>query len=367
MNMSNEKITHYNLDPIDAKHALINLIWGEKSNGKSYQVKHKKAVIKYIKTQSRFILMRRFVEETSTEKIEQYFADVDVAKATDGQYNCITTYRKRLYLSFYDVDTCKTRRGPHIGYVVALSREQNYAGASYLDVEDIIFEEFMSRSIYLPNEPDKLMNFYNTVDRKRGVVRLWLVGNTISRICPYIQEWGLNKIISTQKQGEIIEKELGTGVYDNSGKEFTIKLAIEYCKASGQRALAIGKHKDMINKGSWQTDPQPKLPKSNKEYKVLFRFGFLYKSFKFLCEYLFDGVDTVWFIYPYKGEFKNNLIVFSDIIKPSQYWQRDIYNTEFNNERLNTLFRDFRESKIFYSSDMCGTDFKQAIDFTIRK
>ena len=32
-----------------------------------------------------------------------------------------------------------------IGYVVALSTEQNYAGASYLDVDDIIFEEFMSR------------------------------------------------------------------------------------------------------------------------------------------------------------------------------------------------------------------------------
>lgn len=38
------------------------------------------------------------------------------------------------------------------GYVIALSTEQNYAGASYLDVDDIIFEEFMSRTTYLPNE-----------------------------------------------------------------------------------------------------------------------------------------------------------------------------------------------------------------------
>lgn len=365
--MSNTKITHYNLDLLDSKHALINLIWGEKSNGKSYQVKHKKAVLKYIKTKKRFILMRRFVEETSTEKIEQYFADVDVTKITDGQYNCITTYRKRLFLSFYDVDTGKTRRGDRIGYVVALSREQNYAGASYLDVEDIIFEEFMSRSMYLANEPDKLMNFYNTVDRKRGVVRLWLVGNTISRVCPYIEDWGLLQIISNQKQGEIIEKELGTGVFDDNGKEYTIKLAIEYCKSSGQRALAIGKHKDMINKGSWQTDPQPKLPKSYKEYKVLFRFAFLYKSFKFLCELLKDNEDEIWFIYPYKGMLKNDIIVFSDIIKPSEYWQRDIYNTNFKNENLNNLFKTFRENCIFYSSDMCGTDFKQSIDFTIKK
>lgn len=48
-------------------------------------------------------------------------------------------------------------------------------GASYLDVEDIIFEEFMSRSTYLSNESNKLMNLYATVDRKRLKTRLWLV------------------------------------------------------------------------------------------------------------------------------------------------------------------------------------------------
>jgi len=86
------------------------------------------------------------------------------------------------------------------GYAVALSTEQNYAGASYLDVEDIIFEEFMSRNVYLANESNKLMNFYATVDRKRLTTRLWLVGNSISRVCPYINDWNLHKIISSQKQ-----------------------------------------------------------------------------------------------------------------------------------------------------------------------
>lgn len=93
--------------------------------------------------------MRRWKEEISTEKIEQYFSDVDVAKLTNGKYNCITMYRKALFLSYYDNETGKTKRFDKIGYVVALSTEQNYAGASYLDVEDIIFEEFMSRSTYL--------------------------------------------------------------------------------------------------------------------------------------------------------------------------------------------------------------------------
>ena len=310
--------------------------------------------------------MRRLREEITSEKIEQYFQDVDVAKLTNGKYNCITLFRKNLYLSVYDNETGKTKRFEKIGYVVALSTEQNYAGASYLDVEDIIFEEFMSRSTYLPNESNKLMNFYATVDRKRLVVRLWLVGNTISRVCPYINDWGLHQIISSQKQGTIAVKEIPDVVEGNP----PIKIAIEYCMSTGQTSGTIGTNAKMINTGAWETHPQPHLPKSYKEYNVLYRFGFQYQSFKFLCEYLVDKEiknSAIWFIRPYYKEFSNKIIVFSDIIKVSRYWQRDIYNISIKNDKLRNLFMTFKENKIFYSSDMCGTDFKQVIDFQIRR
>ena len=367
--MANGKTTHYNLDNIDAENATLNLIYGERSNGKSYQVKHKKAVLKYINEHRRFILMRRWKEEITSEKIEQYFADVDVTGLTKGHYNCIIMYKKQLFFASYDFDNNKTVRGEKIGYVVALNTEQNYAGASYLDVDDIIFEEFMARGQYLPQEPDKLMNFWSTVDRKRGTTKIWMVGNTISRVCPYINEWGLHKIISSQKQGTIARVELPTGTEDDDGKEITVSLAIEHCKSSGKSSMAIGKHKDMINKGSWQSDPQPHLPKSLKEYTSRFSFIFMYQDFKFVCSYLEDNEtgDVCWFIKPYDGEIKDDSIVISDQVRVSPYWQRNIYDTNFRNPRLNQLFQNFRESNIFYSTDLCGTDFKQVIDFCIRK
>lgn len=252
------------------------------------------------------------------------------------------------------------------GYVVALSTEQNYAGASYLDVEDIIFEEFMSRSVYLPNESNKLMNFYATVDRKRLVVRLWLVGNTISRVCPYINDWGLHNIISSQKQGTIQVKEILDVVEGNP----PIKIALEYCLSTGKTSGTIGTNAKMINTGAWETHPQPHLPKSYNDYNVLYRFGFQYQGFKFLCEYLLDKEtkkDAIWFIRPYYKEFSEKIIVFSDIIKVSKYWQRDIYNISIKNDRLRNLFMTFKENKIFYANDMTGTDFKQVIDFQIRR
>ena len=367
--MANNKIVRYNLDNIDSRNATINIIYGERSNGKSYQVKHKKAVLKYLETGDRFILMRRWKEEITTEKIEAYFSDVDVYNITGGDYNCITMYRKTLYLANYDVDSGKTIKGDKIGYVVALSTEQNYAGASYLDVHDIIFEEFMSRSEYLHNEPDKLMNFYSTVDRKRGTTRLWLVGNSISRVCPYLLDWDISNIIRTQNQGEIKEKYLGTNTFDDNNEEIMIKLAIEYCKDTGKTSFAIGKHKDMLNKGSWQSDPQPHLPKSRKAYRCCYRILFYYQGFKFSGEYLIDNIDNTrcWFISPFTKDIPDKILVFSDVIKISKWWQRDIYNPNINNQKLKELLATFKENMIFYSTDLTGTDFKQAIDFTIRK
>lgn len=382
--------THYNMDAIDSVGANINIIYGERANGKSYQVKHKKGIFKYIKettnyydkysdkgniiksviqSKSEFILLRRFSEEITPALIEQYFDDVDIEAITEGKYEIITCYRKQLFLSNYDSKNNKVIRGEKIGYVVALSTEQKYAGGSYLKVTDIIFEEFMSRGLYLSHEPDKLMNFYSTIDRKRGTTKMWLVGNTITRVCPYLVDWELMEIVRHQKQGEIKTKWLPTGDVDENGVPIEVKIAVEYCKASGDSSFIIGKHKNMLNKGEWQTDMQPHLQKSYKSYKILLRIMFVYKTFKFIGEYLLDKEthNCCWFIKSYTGDIDNKTLVFSDIVKESRYWQRDIYNPLLKNPRLVNVLKTFRENNIFYADDLTGTDFKQAIDFEIRK
>lgn len=369
--MANKKENYrYNIDNIDSKNANFNIIYGERSNGKSYQAKHKKGVVKYLKTGKRFMLVRRWKDEITTEKVEGYFSDVNIQELTNGKYNNITSYRKRLFLAHYDPEKNKNTLGEKIGYVIALSQEQNYAGVSYLDVEDIIFEEFMSRGEYIGvHESDKLINLYLTVDRKRGTTRVWLLGNTISRVCPYLQDWELGSDIRQMKQGEIRVKEMDTNTQDDEGNEIYVKLAIEHCIETGKTSFAIGRHKDMQNKGSWQVDPQPHLPKSKKEYNSIYKIIFYYKTFKFLGEYLVDPktMEKCWFIAPYTKDIKNNILVFSDVIKISKYWQRDIYNPKIRNEKIKNLLSNFRESMIFYASDLCGTDFKQVIDFEIRK
>lgn len=388
--MSKKPMIYWKIKKLDEQGATINIAYGERSNGKSYQVKHEKGIYNFmnetdsyfdsykdkgkilhqlIPAGKKFVLLRRWKEEISTEKIEQYFDDVDVVSITDGKFNCITMYKKRLFLSNYDNENGKTTRGPLIGYVCALSTEQNYAGGSYLDVTDIIYEEWMTRTTFIANEPDRFMNFYSTIDRKRGTTRVWMVGNSISRVSPYISEWGLHEIFSTLKQGQIATKWIPTGDVDDDGVPIEVKIAIEYCESTGRSSFVIGKHSKMLNKGDWQSDPQPHLTKSINDYKIIYKIGFQYLDFKFMANYLFDSEtkETCWFIYPFKGEFKNDLIVFSDVVKQSRFWQRDIYNPSINNERIKMILQTFKENKIFYATDLCGTDFKQCIDFEIRK
>ena len=355
-------IIHYNIDNLVSKDADINILYGERSNGKSYQLKHKRAVINYLNTGNRFMYVRRLREEVTAEKVEQYFGDVDVEKLTNGKYDCITVYRRAIYLSKLGEDG-RIKKGEKIGYCIALSTEQNYAGGSFLDVSDIIFEEFMSRSTYLYHEPDKLMNLYATVDRKRHTTKLWLVGNTITRVCPYIYEWGLHEIISKQKQGTIEELTI------DSTDDDKVKIAIEYCKATGVSSHTIGFNKDMMNIGSWESQPQPHLPKSYNKYDVKFRLIFMYQSFKFIGELLSDKEtkDIAWFIYPFDGEINKKTLVITDQVKTNKYYQRNIYDITIDNPDLKRLLQTFREQYIFYATDLCGTDFKQVIDFVIRR
>ena len=66
-------------------------------------------------------------------------------------------------------------------------------------------------------------------------------------------------------------------------------------------------------------------------------------------------------------EFKKGMIIISDVIKPDRYYQRNIYDLTIKNDRLKNILDTFRETNIFYANDLVGTDFKQAIDFTIKK
>lgn len=357
---------YYKSDNIKKENAQINIIIGERSNGKSYNIKDTIIFEKYLNEKSRTMLLRRFREEISSNFIEQYFSDFDIMKKTNNKYNSIFLDRKTNILFGNTAEDFKKKKGEKLGYCASLSIEQNLAGGSFLDVNDIVFEEFISRSLYLANEPEKLMNLYCTVDRKRGTTKLWLLGNTISKINPYITAWGLESIFKTIKQGEIKTKEIE--IIDE-GKPRIIKIAVEYCRSTGKSSFTIGHHSSMMNNGAWQTDPQPHLLESIKNYNTIYKIAFHFDSYKFLARYIShkETKNKLWFIEPFTKDFDNKILIFSNHIKENKQYKRNIYTYKSKNDKINKILDTFIEENIFYSDDNCGTDFKQIIDFQIRK
>lgn len=360
--MARKKLTRYNIDKLAAENSTINILFGERSNGKSYQIKHKIIMPAWFERHERFMYVRRWKDEINQFTIEQYFADVDIEKLTDGKYNTVQLWRKKIYLAKYDPETMKTSRGEFIGYAVVLSQEQNLAGGSFLDVTNIIYEEFMSRSMYVSGEPAKLSNLFSTIDRKRGTTKMWLVGNTITRSNPYLVEWDILKDVMHLKQGNIFTKKIEVA------DDIYISLSVEHCFSTGDTSYVIGKNASMINTGEWQSEPQPHLPDSIKNYRCLFRCLFIYKTFQFIGELLQKGGNKIWFIYPREnGNIRPGILVFSDVVRPDPYWQTDIYHCKVKNKRILEYCDLFTEDRIFYSDDLTGTDFKNVINFSIRK
>lgn len=62
----------------------------------------------------------------------------------------------------------------------------------------------------------------------RGVTKCYMVGNTISRVCPYLNEWNLLNSIRNMKKGDIIEVKTGNKIKVN-GVEIDSSIAIEFC------------------------------------------------------------------------------------------------------------------------------------------
>lgn len=351
-----DKKDKYNLNNIDSKNALFNLVYGMRANGKSFQAKIKKMIINFLNTGEKFGLVRRFREETTKDKIEAWFSDCHIQDLSQGKYIRVAMSRSKLYFVEINQKNGKEILSAHVGYVFNLSQEQYYAGGSYLDITNLIFDEFISRSSYLYQEPTKFINLWSTIDRNRKQTRVWLFGNTITQVCPYFQELNLMHIVKNQKIGTIEETTIKAG-------QDSVSFALEYTQMV-QGGVAFGQHADMLNTGTWQADIQPIFRDNIKNYRVMFTVIFYFQDFTFLARYMCKSKNKIWYIVPKTTPIKEKTFVISDIINYSMYWRVEPY--QFEQPKIRIIMDTFRESNIFFSDYLTGTNFKKAINFTIK-
>jgi hypothetical protein len=142
---------------------------------------------------------------------------------------------------------------------------------SYPDIVTIIFDEFITRSYYLPDEFVLFMNVLSTIIRGRYDVTIYMLGNTVNKYCPYFKEMGLNHV-AEMKQGDI---ELYRFNDD-------LTVAVEYCNEA-KTTKKVKKYYafdnpqlEMITSGKWEIALYPHAPIRHTKYDILTRFYIIF-------------------------------------------------------------------------------------------
>ena len=350
----------YRITKIKDLHAQYNILLGERSNGKSYAVKEECIRQAWEDPDHKFILLRRWDLEVKPSLAESYFMDAPISVITEDKCDGVSVYAGKIYLTKMNDDRTKAVKIKQIGYTRGLSIEQHYTSGVYSDVKNIIFEEFISRDYYLPKEPLKLMQFVSTVAR-RNLISVWMIGNTISRLCPYFTEWQLTNI-PRQKQGTIDTYSYKTDQINDEGQRVEVLIAVEFCENSGRNSsMFFGSSTKMITGGSWQSEEVPHLKKQITKYTEIYHIVIKVMNFKFFCRLLTDDKGAaVWYIEPKTSDIPDSERVITDdpfyiVDHPYASGFQALSSVEASALDL------MRRGKICYCDNLTGADFDSCL------
>ena len=297
--------------------------------------------------------IRRYDKEINTESIEGYFRDKEkcvdkngkvvgnyIEELTDGLCNCITYYRKNIYFtnSYLDENSGKmiNDRIQKCGTCFSMSVAEQYKSLQYPDIIGGIFEEFLTNESYIENEPNKLLNLVSTISRGREDFTLFMIANTISRINPYISDFGLTKM-RTQKQGTIDYYKIKNGVVNVQGDEEYFIISCEYMKDK------TNENKNITSKTNLRTITNTNNWEELKKYNCInISFFINHKEFATTQVFIFESKG-----FKFKAELKNvpiNLL---------EYYNEEILETD---KRTMPILYISRKSSKTIRGTRCYTD-----------
>lgn len=344
------KKEYYNIENLLKTKAQYMMLLGKRSNGKSYQVK-KTMLEDAFNDKGNFVYLRRWINDIKAKAVESYFGDMPISKITKGKYTGIKAWDGYIYFTYKDEKDLEVK-DKIIGRYCALNEYERYKSQTFVNYKYIAYEEFITDATYLDDEPRLLQQFVSTVARLEEIT-VFLIGNTLSRVCPYFSEWSLDGVLK-QKLGTI-------DVYHFHTEDSTIDVAVEYCaNTNNENKMFFGQASKQIITGEWDTYEMPKLPRKQYEYEKVYEMKIEYQKFNFILELLVEPKDggIICFVYPFTGTRKINRILstdFSDL--PNKSARLDV------TKRAEYLIAEcFRLNKICYSDNLTGSDFKHVLD-----
>ena len=345
------KKNYYDITNLLSTDAQYLMLLGQRSNGKSYQVK-KTVLEKAYRDQGLFVYLRRYRADLKQAYVTSYFDDMPILNITNGEYDSIRAINGSIYfVELNEEGTINKRK--LCGRYCALNEAERYKSQVFKDYNSIVYEEFITDQFYLNEEPRLLQQFVSTVARL-DEIKVFLVGNTLTRVCPYFHEWCLEGVLK-QKQGTI---EL---YHYHTDDDSVVTIAVEYCSnANNKNTMFFGQSAKQIITGEWDVKELPKLPREQYEYEVIYELELIYQSFKFCIQLLVEPVNggRILFVYPLTTDRKLHRIItdeFSDLPNVTSKLDR--------NKRPELLIiQCLQMDKVCYSDNLTGSDFSKVLE-----
>lgn len=377
---------YYKLDKILEQDAIYNIIVGERSNGKTYACLMY-ALEQWFKERKQFALIRRYAEAFKAGKGQAYFESIifngelrrlSEAYSTEHTYVGIR-YKQYQYFMVYEDIVYDKKGNPSrklfqeqepIGYAYYLTNMENDKGTTHPAISTIIFDEFMTRNRYLPNEFVIFANMVSTIVRRRSDAKIFLCGNSVSFYCPYFEEMGL-KHVKSQEQGTI-------AIYRHKAN----KIAVEYTASTSESKesdvyFAFDNPKlEMITSGAWELDVYPHLTSKIRPSDIV-----LSTVIRFNDDLLgFDVVKSEFgtpygYIYWRSPNLSlSSSLLFSNVISDSDITNPLVVNNLINACHLNGCYRNVSivakllydlwiNKRVFVSNNECGEVFRCYLDW----
>ena len=217
-NNSKEGIQWYTLDNILKHQSQFYIIFGERSNGKSFAV-DRYILDKYFEHGEQFAFVKRYEEDIKIKYMSCVFPD-ELLEYVEERYNKKIKFYQGKWLCYDSDKEGKISECDVMGIAFSLSNVNRTKATTYPKVTTILFEEFMSIDCtYIPDELSLFLNLISTIVRYRHNVKVFMLANAISKHSPYSQALGIR--LHRLKKGEIIDKEF------TDSKGFKTKFTIE--------------------------------------------------------------------------------------------------------------------------------------------
>lgn len=333
--------------------ADIIILLGQRSNGKSFACRQL-VIEDYVKKSKQFAYLRRWDLDAKDNNTTQYFNDVPyISNLTDGNSTLVDVYHHDIYLSHFDADKLKVIHDKKCGRAFGLSIAERYKSQSFPQIDNIIFEEFITNKQYLNNEVQEFDNFRSTIFRTRPGCKVYMIGNKLSRVNPYLRDYGLTHV-SQQKNGTV-----------EYYKKGNTTVAVYMTEVLQTNNTFFGNNAKAINAGEWETKEYQHLDNYD-DFEPLYTMIVNYKGNMFLCQFgkykdpFNNSTGYIWYIQPKTSSIQPNTRVICDRVSSSSLYTTTLRGLTANEQYI---FNLLKAGEVVFSDNLTGTEFNQILDY----